>query len=166
MLFIDAAYRALKSDGNLGFIVSNKFLTSNSGIGIRSFLAKNFQVTHLIDLADSKLFQAAVLPLILVARKSLSTGGSFNYALVKEMNALGGVEKSSRVVPSLFRTIEQFHRRDSERNAGIPVSISVRGFKKTVQVEAYPAALTTLSHAPSLSRTPLHDPRTSIGSPT
>lgn len=68
--FMVAMTRSLKPDGLLGIITSNRFLTTRSGESVRKFLAENYHVIEIIDLGDTKLFEAAVLPAIIVARKS------------------------------------------------------------------------------------------------
>ena len=68
MLFIEMAKRALNEKGRIGYIVSNKLMTSNAAKGIRNYISDTLDLEHIIDLGDSKMFQAAVLPLILIAK--------------------------------------------------------------------------------------------------
>ena len=60
----------LDTDGVAGMIVSNRFMTTRSGASVRSALLRDFSIQHIWDLGDTKLFNAAVLPAVLLARKS------------------------------------------------------------------------------------------------
>lgn len=60
----------LKEGGILGVITSNKYLTTQSGKSIRSYLLSHYDVLEVIDLGDTKLFDAAVLPAIFIGRKN------------------------------------------------------------------------------------------------
>lgn len=63
---------ALKENGLLGVITSNRYLSTKSGASVRKFLKKNFEILEIIDLGDTKLFDAAVLPAIFIGRKKAS----------------------------------------------------------------------------------------------
>jgi 16S rRNA G966 N2-methylase RsmD len=74
--FLVAATMSLRVGGIMGIIVSNRFLTTATGASIRRYLARNYEVCEVIDLGDTKLFEAAVLPAVIVARrKSASEAG-------------------------------------------------------------------------------------------
>ncbi len=67
--FLIGITNVLKKDGILGVITSNRYLTTKSGAEIRKFLLDNYDVLEVIDLGDSQLFDAAVLPAIFIGRK-------------------------------------------------------------------------------------------------
>lgn len=67
--FLMGMTNALKKGGILGVITSNRYLTTKSGADIRKFLLENYEVLEVIDLGDTKLFNAAVLPAIFIGRK-------------------------------------------------------------------------------------------------
>lgn len=71
----------LNEGGILGVITSNRYLTTKSGESIRKYLLEHYDVLEIIDLGDTKLFDAAVLPAIFIGRKNESakknTGGKF-----------------------------------------------------------------------------------------
>lgn len=67
--FLMAMTNALKKGGLLGVITSNRYLSTKSGESIRKFLLDNFDIIEIIDLGDTKLFDAAVLPAIFIGRK-------------------------------------------------------------------------------------------------
>lgn len=56
----------LKQNGIAGFIVSNKFMTIKAGNPVRNYMLHNYQLHHLTDLGDTKLFTASVLPCIVI----------------------------------------------------------------------------------------------------
>jgi hypothetical protein len=70
--FLIGMTNALKKDGIMGVITSNRYLTTKSGAEIRKFLLENYDILEVIDLGDSKLFDAAVLPAILIGKKKTS----------------------------------------------------------------------------------------------
>ena len=70
--FIIKMTQCMKAGAVVGLITSNKFISNKSGSHLRSFLSKNFEISELHDLGDTKLFSAAVLPAILFGRKSPS----------------------------------------------------------------------------------------------
>lgn len=72
--FLLGISRVLADDGVAGVITSNRFMTTKSGQGVRRALLSNFQVLHAWDLGDTKLFNAAVLPAVLLARGTTTTG--------------------------------------------------------------------------------------------
>jgi hypothetical protein len=57
-------------------ITSNRFLTTRSGEGLRDFLSSSYDLIEVIDLGDTKLFSAAVLPAVIIARKRSNTKSS------------------------------------------------------------------------------------------
>jgi methylase of polypeptide subunit release factors len=71
--FTKAMTNVLKPDGILGLLTSNRFLTVKSGASIRRLLRTEFHLEAIYDLGDTKLFAAAVLPVIVVGRKQRSS---------------------------------------------------------------------------------------------
>lgn len=67
--FLVAMTHCLKTDGILGVITSNRFIATKSGSRVRELLANDFEILDLYDLGDTKLFEAAVLPAVIVARR-------------------------------------------------------------------------------------------------
>lgn len=64
--FLIAMARVLKPQGTAGIIVSNRFMTTKSGSPVRAAIRNSFSLRHVWDLGDTKLFQAAVLPAVLL----------------------------------------------------------------------------------------------------
>ena len=68
-VFTRAMVDVLRTGGVLGLLTSNRFLTTKSGAGLRRILTAEFDLASIIDLGDTKLFEAAVLPAIVVGIK-------------------------------------------------------------------------------------------------
>lgn len=58
----------LAPDGAAGFIVSNRFMTTKGGASARAAMVTDLSLREVYDLGDTKLFDAAVLPAVLIAR--------------------------------------------------------------------------------------------------
>lgn len=67
--FTKAMASVLKPGGILGLLTSNRFLTIKSGAALRHLLRTEFCLEAIYDLGDTKLFSAAVLPAIVVAKR-------------------------------------------------------------------------------------------------
>ncbi|MCI0626858.1 MAG: Eco57I restriction-modification methylase domain-containing protein [Acidobacteria bacterium] len=68
--FVKAMTLALCEGGILGLLTSNRFLTVQSGRSTREWLLEHFNLLRLVDLGDTKLFEAAVLPAIVIAQRN------------------------------------------------------------------------------------------------
>ena len=67
--FLVVMSNRLRAGGLLGVITSNRFMTTKGGMTTRRFLRANFELLEVVDLGDTKLFEAAVLPALIFARK-------------------------------------------------------------------------------------------------
>jgi len=68
--FTKAMSWVLRPGGVLALLTSNRFLVTQAGASLRRFLLREFQLRAVYDLGDTKLFSAAVLPVIIVATKA------------------------------------------------------------------------------------------------
>lgn len=66
--FLLGISQVLADDGVTGVITSNRFMTTKSGQAVRRAMLSRFRILHIWDLGDTKLFDAAVLPSVLLAR--------------------------------------------------------------------------------------------------
>lgn len=83
--FVAAMTAKLADGGVLGLLCSNRFLTTRGGQSLRSLLLRHYEVAELWDLGDTKLFDAAVLPAVVVARRAdAPCSGSGSYVRVYE----------------------------------------------------------------------------------
>ncbi|MBR3881217.1 MAG: N-6 DNA methylase, partial [Mailhella sp.] len=64
--FLLYAREVLKPSGVAGFITSNKFMTIKAGNAVRNYMVQNYTLHHITDLGDTKLFNASVLPCIII----------------------------------------------------------------------------------------------------
>ena len=80
--FLMAMTYALKTNGILSVVTSNRYLTTKSGISVRKFLETHFEILEILDLGDTKLFDAAVLPAVFIGRKK-SNADNQNSKFVK-----------------------------------------------------------------------------------
>ena len=65
--FLLAIAKCLRPDGVAGIIVSNRFMTTKAGATVRRAIGERLHLRHVWDLGDTKLFDAAVLPAVLIA---------------------------------------------------------------------------------------------------
>lgn len=72
--FLKTIASVMASGGLVGLIVSNRFMTTQGGSTARSIIKEEFDVLHVWDLGDTKMFEAAVLPALLLLRKKSSVG--------------------------------------------------------------------------------------------
>jgi len=66
--FLLGISQVLAKNGVAGVITSNRFMTTKSGQAVRRAMLTRFRILHVWDLGDTKLFDAAVLPSLLLAR--------------------------------------------------------------------------------------------------
>jgi len=67
--FVVAMLRALKPGGIGAWIVTNRLLMTQSGAALREHLREHATLLEIWDLGDTELFDAAVLPAVLIVRK-------------------------------------------------------------------------------------------------
>lgn len=104
VLFIELATRFLREKGKLGFIVSNKFLSTNGAKQLRQFIIDNFTVEEIVDLADTKLFEAAVLPMILILQRGR---GLFEQMLFSVATETKSSSPNSKKNDSIFEILRE-----------------------------------------------------------
>lgn len=104
--FIKALSCVLKPGGVLGIIVSNRFMTTQSGASIRNFIPGFFDILHVWDLGDSKIFDAAVLPAVLLLRKkgSKALSKKMRFTSIYSVSPSEGSIGSQNVITALKKT--------------------------------------------------------------
>lgn len=85
--FIEGIAELLRPGGVAGIIVSNRFMTTKAGSTVRNRILTRFDVLHVFDLGDSKLFEAAILPAVLILRKKGTLGSSLEKARMSSIYA-------------------------------------------------------------------------------
>ena len=91
--FLVYTHKVLKANGIAGYITSNKFFTIKSGLSVRNFMLNNYRIHHLIDLGDTKLFNAAVLPCVMIF-----SSGCTNLAMDVKFSSLYESEKEGNII--------------------------------------------------------------------
>lgn len=71
--FLLGMARVLSPTGTAGIIVSNRFMTTRGGAATRQALLSKLRLERIFDLGDTKLFEAAVLPAVLIAQGGTTT---------------------------------------------------------------------------------------------
>jgi hypothetical protein len=66
--FLLGISQVLAEHGVAGVITSNRFMTTKSGQAVRRAMLTQFRILHAWDMGDTKLFDAAVLPSVLLLR--------------------------------------------------------------------------------------------------
>lgn len=84
----------LADNGLLIIITSNKYLYNKTGDTLRQQIFKNLSIDLLIDLGDTKLFDAAVLPAILIGTKSKATNIQNHFISIYENHSSDGLDVS------------------------------------------------------------------------
>ena len=115
--FLVAMSRQLRPGGILGVITSNRFLTTRGGMATRRFLRNRFDLIEIIDLGDTKLFEAAVLPALVFAKKRADVGApndrsepSFIRVYEAPSGGAGEVEQASSILDCLTKPRSQLVR--------------------------------------------------------
>ena len=67
--FLLAMTDHLSLGGMIGVITSNRFLFTKSATVVREFLDRQYHITEIFDLGDTKLFDAAVLPAVFIGQR-------------------------------------------------------------------------------------------------
>ena len=79
--FMLAIARIIEPETVSGLIVSNRFMTTRSGANVRSTILEKLDILSVWDFGDTKLFEAAVLPAVILAngtqKKELSSPINF-----------------------------------------------------------------------------------------
>jgi type I restriction-modification system DNA methylase subunit len=83
VVFMERGLRWLKENGKFGYIVSNKFMQSSYGKGIRKFIIDSSTINRIIDFGDSGVFKDVTnYPLICIASKEASEHNLFTFVRV------------------------------------------------------------------------------------
>lgn len=72
--FVALMPKLLRPGGILGLLCSNRFMTTKAGVNVRRILQTDLTPLEVFDLGDTRLFEAAVLPAIVVAANQRTTG--------------------------------------------------------------------------------------------
>ena len=97
--------KILSDNGISGYITSNKFFTIKSGSSVRDFMIGNYKIHSIVDFGDTKLFDASVLPCIIVFSNGRTTNPEeVNFTSIYESK--NSTSPSSSIV-SIFDSINK-----------------------------------------------------------
>ena len=106
--FLIAMTESLKEGGILGVITSNRYLSTKGGESIRKYLSENYEIIEIIDLGDTKLFDAAVLPAIFIGKKRKAKEWNQKRSrFIKIYEELNGYEGELKLADSVFDILNQ-----------------------------------------------------------
>jgi SAM-dependent methyltransferase len=124
-LFLELSEYLLSEKGRLGFVVSNKILSTAGAKKIRAFLLKHFSIEEIVDLGDTKLFDAAVLPMILIASRVNKNTKQIAYSSITELH---NRTVNKRPTTNLLQLLEKTE---------IPFEANVSFADRTFQVQRF-----------------------------
>ena len=85
--FVEKAHLILKPGGLFGMICSNKFMRTNYGKPLRSFLSNNAGILQIVDFGELPVFEgASTFPAIIVTKNGEVKSQRFRYCAVKTLS--------------------------------------------------------------------------------
>lgn len=118
-VFLVAMTKHLKENGLICVITSNRYLTTAGGKDIRKFLDENYEILEVIDLGDTKLFDAAVLPAIFIGRKKskdeIKSNNKVKFLRIYENPNIGDMEECTSIFEILSKGSTGFFRADNKK---------------------------------------------------
>jgi hypothetical protein len=85
--FIERGHLLLRPGGRFGMITANKFMRTNYGIVLRSFLTTKVGLEMLIDFGDLPVFgDATTYPIIILSSTAQRNAATIEYAFLKTLN--------------------------------------------------------------------------------
>jgi adenine-specific DNA-methyltransferase len=104
--FVAAMTECLPEQGILALLCSNRFLTTRGGSSLRGLLDGKYTIREIWDLGDSKLFDAAVLPAVIVARMKSPSDATEEPTFVRAYEAAGDTSLD-RHCESLLQALDE-----------------------------------------------------------
>ncbi len=101
--FVLGITRVLRPLGVAGIIVSNRFMTTKAGASVRRAIRERLRLRHAWDLGDTKLFDAAVLPAVLIAEgRNDNASSAARFSSIYETK-----EEGTQEAPSIMQALEK-----------------------------------------------------------
>lgn len=100
--FVLAMSLVLKPSGAAGIIVSNRFMTTKSGGALREAIKERFNIHHIWDMGDSRLFKAAVLPAVLLLKGRETPRTTAKFTSIYESN-----KTSKKIVSEVIEALSE-----------------------------------------------------------
>ena len=127
--FFELAHNILKSNGELSFIVSNKFFKASYGKQLKNFLLDRTKINRIIEFDKVNVFAEATVKSAIIDLTKIQKKAEFRYVDVKDSNIFDlntELSKSGIVLNQNNLTCEQWSFEDSD-NSGIANKISSIG---------------------------------------
>lgn len=105
--FAVAMTESLREGGVLALLCSNRFMTTKGGVSLRRYLNATLGIQRVYDLGDTKLFDAAVLPAVIVASRG-RTDGTATMASVYECPKASSAASAGSVLDVLDGDGEEY----------------------------------------------------------
>lgn len=109
---VDLAYAFLKafewvlcSNGVAGVIVSNRFMTTKAGAVVRKNLKDSFHIRHVWDMGDTRFFEAAVLPAVLILERKGSQDNKHDEVNFSSIYSTDSPVTHDEVFPSIIASL-------------------------------------------------------------
>lgn len=136
VIFIERGIKWLKPSGTLGFIVSNKFLTTNYGEGIRNFILESSSINQIVNLTDIEPFHVSVLPCILILKKETKSSKHFHYCIAKKTKK----DFEFKKIGDFFKFVKD---NINKHNFSDFIEIIFNGNKEKIVVQCFDAEIPT-----------------------
>jgi adenine-specific DNA-methyltransferase len=104
--FVAVMRQLLAPGGVIALLCSNRFLSTRAGLNTRRLLGDGYLLHEVYDLGDTKLFEAAVLPAIVVAEKRANRPGADRPARFTRIYAAPGGGAPARRHASVLAALD------------------------------------------------------------
>lgn len=96
--FIEQSLKLLRTNGNFGFICSNKWMRANYGRPLRDLINNESKIEQIIDFGELPVFQgAATFPTILLLKKEKTKKQNFIFAPIKRLDFASLSDEISKI---------------------------------------------------------------------
>jgi hypothetical protein len=96
--FFEKGHKLLRKEGYFGIICANKFMRSNYGKSLRTFLSTKSKLVQIIDFGELPVFQnAATFPAIFIARNDVVKKQEFQYSPIKQLSFFSLDDEAKRI---------------------------------------------------------------------
>ncbi|MEM7537277.1 MAG: TaqI-like C-terminal specificity domain-containing protein, partial [Chloroflexota bacterium] len=126
--FMLALAWVMKPKGIAGIIVSNRFMTTKAGSSIRKSIAEQFNVLHVWDLGDTKIFDAAVLPCVLILERRSKTN-STSQAQFSSIYSTNGTSIAGLTYPDVISALRSSNATGSHQPTSGIVNVNSQLFE-------------------------------------
>lgn len=127
--FVVSLESVLAPDASFALIIPNRFLMTRGGHSIRKFLAERYRVDQIVDLGDTKLFSAAVLPALVFGRQGPSVNNSVSVTSIYSTSSPDRETPATSIFSALELGVNGTFAVDGQRwkvtSGKIPIGASV-----------------------------------------